>query len=195
MEMSQKLYVSRKGLILPLLVFVSISFISVYAFVYHEGTQSVTQTILDTNNFHDPDSDISAKWQVAGSETHFGAIDDEVRNTSTPILTDYIYTATPKTDEVGLPTLNESNIKTVILCVYSGTGSNAKTTISLKNDGDIKATLIVNPDSPQGWRTTTWQAPSSTGTITLEFIHEKQGSGKPTESIIYAAYIEVIFDP
>lgn len=193
--MSQRMVVSRKNLILPLLIVASLSFVSVYAFVYEEETQLVTQTILNTYNVYDPDSDISTKWQVNCSETHFEAIDDSIRNTSIPILTDYICTSRPKTDEVGFPTPNESNIETITLWVYSSTGGNAKTTINLKNDGDVKATLTVNPSSPHEWRSATWQNPSSIGTITVEFKHTKQDSGKPTDSTIYAAYIEGIYNP
>jgi len=191
---NQKMDWLKRGIILSFLIVLSTSLVSVYALVYEEDTESMTQTILNANNFYDPNSDILTDWNVNGSDTHFGAIDDGVRNTSIPLLTDYIYTSLKKVDEIGFPTPNESNIETIILWVYSSTGSNAKTTINLKNEGITQATLTINPGSPQGWRSTVWENPGSIGTITVEFIHDK-GEGAPTNSNVYAAYLEVIFNP
>lgn len=188
--MNRRRDVLREGLILSLLIAISLPFFG-YAFVYEAQTQSVAQMILNTENFYDPTSDVSVYWKVNGAGSHWGAVDDGVRNNSTPILVDYIYSSKQKADIIGFPDINKVEVSTIILWVYSATGSNAKTIINLRNDNITQASLIVNPNSPQGWRSTTWQNPSSIGTITVEFIHAKEGTGAPTESIVYAVYIEV----
>jgi hypothetical protein len=172
--------------------YISLFLLSSYAFLYEEKSQSITQMILKANSFYDPNSDVLTQWSVNGSATHFGALDDGVRNTSTPTLTDYIYISKPRIDQIGFPTPNDSDIGSIILWVYSSTGSNAKTTINLLNNGTTQATLTVNPGSPGDWRSATWQNPGSISTITVEFTHSKQGGGASTESIVYAAYIEVV---
>lgn len=184
----------KKGSLL--LIFISLLIPIVSAYVYQQQSQSMIQYILNTRSYYDPSSDIATYgWQVNGSSTHYGAIDDGIRNTSTPILTDYIYTHATRTDEIGFPAISESGIPSIILWVYSETGSNAVTIIDLKNDGNIQATLTVNPSSPQGWRSTVWSNPSSIGSITADFTHDKQGGGTSTDSTVYAAYIEVIITP
>jgi hypothetical protein len=148
--------------------------------------------VLNVNSFYDPNSDVLTRWSVTGSATHFGALDDGVRNTSTPTLTDYIHVSTSRTDEVCFSTINDSDVAAITLWVYSSTGSNARTTIRLRNNGVNRGTLVVSPGSSAGWRSVTWQNPSSVGTITARFIHSKQGGGASTESIVYAVYIEVV---
>ena len=184
-----------KGKVLPLILIFSMMFPVVYAYVYEQGSQSMTQDILNTNSYYDPSSDISTAWTVIGSSTHYGAIDEGIRNTSIPTLTDYIHASLTRTDEIGFPAISESGITSFILWIYSETGNNARTTIDLKNDGSIQATLTINPSSSQGWRSIEWINPSSIGSISADFLHDKFGGGATTDSTVYAAYIEVIFSP
>lgn len=171
-----------------------ISTISVYAYVNDSGSQTLSQTILKIqHSFYEPNMDTQTNWDVNGSMTHFGAIDDAVRNNSVPNLNDYIYTSSQKCDEVGIPGLSESNIESIILWVYSETGSNAETTINLRNDQNIVATLIIGTGSPGAWRFIIWENPVSVGSISVEFFYNKIGGGKSTTSMVYAIYIEVIF--
>lgn len=171
-----------------------ISKISAIAYVNDSGSQTLFQTILKIqHSFYEPNIDIQTNWGVNGSVTHFGAIDDAVRNDSVPNLSDYIYTSSQKGDQVGIPSLSESNIESIILWVYSETGSNAETTINLRNDENIVATLIIGPGSPVAWRFTVWENPVSVGSVSVEFSHSKMGGGKPTTSMVYAVYIEVVF--
>jgi len=153
------------------------------------------QYIINTISYYDPSSDISSKWSVTGSSTHYGAIDDGIRNTSTPTLTDYIYISSKKTDEVGFPVISESEISSMVLWVYSETGSNALSTFDLKNDGNVQTSLSVNPGSSQAWRSTIWSSPSSIGAITVDLSHDRQGGGASTDSIVYSIYIEVNLIP
>jgi len=177
------------------LVFIGLLIPVVSAYVYQQQSQSMIQYILNIVSYYEPSSDISAPWGVTGSITHYGAIDDGIRNTSTPNLTDYVYTAKRETDEVGFPAISESGISSMILWVYSETGSNALTTFDLKNDGTVQATLTVNPSSSQAWRSTTWSSPSSIGSITVDISNVKEGGGASTSSTVYSIYLEVTLVP
>ena len=185
---------AKRCSILVSIILLWISTISVYAYVNDSGSQTLSQTILKIrHSFYDPNIDIQTNWDVNGSATHFGAIDDAARNDSIPNLNDFIYTSSRKSDEVGLPILSESNIESIILWVYSETGTNAETTINLRNDGNIVATLTIGTGSQGAWRSTIWESPITVGSISVEFSHNKIGGGKSTRSIVYAAYIEVVF--
>ena len=138
--------------VLPLILICSIIFPIAYAYVYEQGSHAMTQNIINTRSYYDPSSDISTGWNVIGSSTHYGAIDEGIRNTSTPTLTDYIHASLTRTDEIGFPAISESGITSIILWIYSETGNNARTTIDLKNEGSIQTTLTINPSSPQEWR-------------------------------------------
>ncbi len=167
---------------------------SAIAYLNDSGSQTLSQTILKIqHSFYEPNIDIQTNWIVNGSVTHFGAIDDAVRNNSVPNLDDYIYTSSPKGDEVGYPNMSESNIESIILWIYSETGTNAETTINLRNDGNIVATLTVGTGSPGAWRSTIWENPVSVGSVSVEFSHSKVSGGKPTTSMVYSAYVEVVF--
>ena len=135
----------KKGALV--LIFLGLLIPVVSAYVYQQQSQSMIQYIINTISYYDPNSDISTTWSITGSSTHYGAIDDGIRNTSTPTLTDYIYTSSKITDEVGFPSISESGISSMVLWAYSETGSNALTTFDLKNDGTVQATLTVNPSS------------------------------------------------
>ena len=184
----------RRGPSLVLFFFLCLFTPIVYAMVYHQEQHSLTQTILNTNNYYDPSSDISSTWDVNGSSTHFGALDDGIRNGSTPDLTGYIYSVQHKIDEVGFPAIGESGVTSIILWVYCETGSNGKLIISLKNEGAMQASLTVNASS-QGWSSIEWLNPAIVGGLTAEFNQNKQGGGRPQSSFVYATYLEIIFTP
>lgn len=183
----------KKGALFLVLIGLFIPVVSAY--VYQQQSQSMIQYILNMVSYYEPNSDVSTFWSVTGSSAHYGAIDDGIRNTSTPDLTDYIYTSQEKTDEVGFTAISESGISSIVLWVYSETGSNALTTVDLKNDGIVQATLTVNPSSSQAWRSTTWSTPSSIGSITVELSHDKQGGGASMSSTVYSIYLEVNLVP
>jgi len=172
----------------------SMSLVPVVAYVNDSGSQSLTQRILKIkHSYYDPNCDFNTSWALNGSQSHFGAIDDGIRCDSTPNLGDYVYTNRQKSDEVGLPSPSESNIESIILWVYSETGSNAQTSITLRDGGATKATLIVGVGSARAWRSTAWDTLSPIGSLSVEFVHDKVGGGQPTVSTVYAAYIEVIY--
>jgi hypothetical protein len=181
-------------LIQTLAIILSMSLVPVVAYVNDSGSQSLTQRILKIkHSFYDPYCDFNTSWALNGSLSHFGAIDDGVRCDSTPNLGDYVYTSRKRSDEVGLPSPSESNIESIILWVYSETGSNAQTSIILRDGRATKATLVVGAGSARAWRSTSWETPGPIGSLSVEFVHDKVGGGQPTASMVYAAYIEVVY--
>jgi hypothetical protein len=183
-----------KLLIQALMIILSMSLVPVVAYVNDSGSQSLTQRILKIkHSYYDPNCDFNTSWVLNGSQSHFGAIDDGVRCDSTPNLGDYIYTSKQKSDEVGLPSPSESNIESIILWVYSETGSNAQTSIILRDSGASKATLVIGAGSAKAWRSIVWETPGPIGSLLVEFVHDKVGGGQPTASMVYAAYIEVVY--
>jgi hypothetical protein len=194
MSRKSKVKGMERFLIQTLMIILSMSLVPVVAYVYDSGSQSLTQKILKMeHSFYDPNCDLNISWALNGSQSHFEAIDDGIRSDSTPNLEDYVFTSRKRSDEVGLPSPSESNIESIILWVYSETGSNAQTSIILRDSGATKATLVVGVGSAKAWRSIVWETHDQIRFLSVQFVHDKVGGGQPTASMVYAAYIEVLY--
>ncbi len=146
-------------------------------------------------SYADPMNDISTAWSVTNASTHFAAINDTIRQPTTPNITNYISTSTSGAEDIINITPIKINTNFIKLWVYSQTGSNARTNITIQNaSGNIFAELIVGISSSAGWRSITWNNKGAPPALRLSFLHTKSGSGAAQPSTVYAAYLEVNYN-
>ena len=149
---------------------------------------------VDPLVFYDPTSTITNEWSQGTGTTHT-EINEGVRQPTAPSTSTYVASRMNDNEEseFGFSSIAETDVEEITLWVYTGTGSNAQYTFSLRQGTTTVCSELVPSSTSNSWRSCTWSDPS--GSLDDMRIHlstvTRDGGGGPTDALVFAAYLEV----